>query len=51
MLGYQKIQVTIGGDKLIMHNGQTADPLNKYAKLLKAVTSDKARKKTDEGNS
>jgi hypothetical protein len=47
--GYQKVNVSIGGDQLIMHNGQTADPLNKYAKALKAVTSDKARKKTDEG--
>ena len=47
--GYIKHKVTIGGDTLIMHNGQTADPLNKYAKALKAVTSDKQRKKTDEG--
>lgn len=47
--GYLKHRVTIGGDTLIMHNGQTADPLNKYAKALKAVTSDKTRKKTEEG--
>lgn len=47
--GYLKHKVTIGGSTLLMHNGQTADPLNKYAKALKAVTSDKARKKTDEG--
>lgn len=30
---------------LIQHNGQTADPLNKWAKLLKAISS--KRKKTD----
>ena len=47
--GYLKVNVTIGGDQLIMHNGQTADPLNVYAKRLKEVTSDRARKKTDEG--
>jgi hypothetical protein len=47
--GYLKHKVTIAGSTLLMHNGQTADPLNKYAKALKAVTSDKARKKTDEG--
>lgn len=47
--GYSKHKVTIGGDTLLMHNGQTADPLNKYAKAMKAITSDKTRKKTDEG--
>jgi hypothetical protein len=47
--GYLKHKVTIAGDTLILHNGQTADPLNKYAKALKAVTSDKQRKKTEEG--
>ena len=30
---------------LIMHNGQTADPLNKWSKLLKTISS--KRKKTD----
>ena len=30
---------------LLMHNGQTADPLNKWAKLIKVITS--KRKKTD----
>lgn len=49
MQGYLKHKVTIAGSTLLMHNGQTADPLNKYAKALKAVTSDKARKRTDEG--
>lgn len=48
-IGYLKHKVTIAGDTLLMHNGQTADPLNKYAKALKAVTSDKQRKKTEEG--
>jgi hypothetical protein len=48
-VGYLKINVAIGGDQLIMHNGQTADPLNKFAKLLKEITDDKTRKKTAEG--
>ena len=30
---------------LLLHNGQTADPLNKWAKLIKVITS--KRKKTD----
>ena len=47
--GYLKHRITIGGDTLLMHNGQTADPLNKYAKAMKAITSDRQRKKTDEG--
>jgi hypothetical protein len=47
--GYLKVKVEIAGDQLIMHNGQTSDPLNKFAKMLKEVTSDKQRKKTDEG--
>lgn len=47
--GYSKFRITIGGDTLLMHNGQTADPLNKYAKAMKAITSDRQLKKTDEG--
>lgn len=35
----------IGDAPLIMHNGQLADPLNKWAKLLKAISG--KRKKTD----
>lgn len=42
---YQTFNVTIGGPTLIMHNGQTADPLNPYAKLMKTITAN--RKKTD----
>ncbi len=41
------MEVTIEGvSPLLMHNGQTADPLNKFSKELKAVSS--KRKKTDE---
>jgi hypothetical protein len=47
--GYTKIQVKIGGDALLMHNGQTADPCNKYVRAMQAITKDRARKKTDEG--
>lgn len=32
---------------LLMHNGQTADPLNKYAKLLKQVSSKRAKTDAD----
>ena len=37
----------IGTAPLVMHNGQTADPLNKYAKMLKAISG--KRKKTGGG--
>jgi len=32
---------------LIMHNGQTADPLNKWAKLLKATSSKRTKTEAD----
>lgn len=42
-----KMQVSIQGiTPLLLHNGQTANPLNVYAKRMKAVTSKK--KKTEE---
>lgn len=44
--GYTKYRVTIGGDALLLHNGQLADPTNAYTKALKQLTS--KRKKTDE---
>lgn len=47
--GYIQHRITVGGDKILLHNGQTADPLNKYAKAMKEITSDRALKKTDEG--
>jgi hypothetical protein len=41
------LQLTIKGvSPLLLHNGQTANPLNKYARQLKAVTG--KRNKTDE---
>lgn len=43
----QELKVSIRGvSPLLMHNGQTADPMNKFARQLKAVSS--KRKKTDE---
>lgn len=36
----------VGVAPLLMHSGQTADPLNKFAKALKAISG--KRKKTDE---
>src|SRR4051812_43785097 len=43
---YKLLSLTIVGTApLIMHNGQTAGPLNKYAKMLKAVSA--KRKKTE----
>jgi hypothetical protein len=47
--GYLKFKVSIAGDHLLMHNGQTADPLNKYAKAMKEITKDRQRKGTEEG--
>jgi len=45
MEGYKKFKVRLAGDSLIMHNGQTADPLNAYAKGMKQINS--KRKKTE----
>jgi len=46
-MALQSIHVAIQGvSPLLMHNGQTADPLNRFSKQMKAVTS--KRKKTEE---
>jgi hypothetical protein len=46
-MALQEMTVKIRGvSPLLMHNGQTADPLNKFSKQLKAVS--KKTKKTDE---
>jgi hypothetical protein len=37
----------ISSAPLIMHNGQTADPLNKWAKLIKQITSKRAKTLAD----
>lgn len=43
----QEISIKIEGvAPLIMHNGQTCDPLNKFSKLMKEITG--KRKKTEE---
>lgn len=43
---FQTLRFTIEGvSPLLMHNGQTADPLNVWSKAIKAITS--KRKKTD----
>ena len=43
----RQLQVTIQGvSPLLLHNGQTADPTNKFARQLKEVSG--KRKKTDE---
>lgn len=43
----QEITVTIRGvAPLIMHNGQTCDPMNKFARAIKEISG--KRKKTDE---
>ena len=43
--GYKQYLVELAGDSLIMHSGQTADPLNHFTKALKEISS--KRKKTD----
>lgn len=43
----QQVEFTITGvSPLLMHNGQTADPLNKFSKAIKEISG--KRKKTDE---
>lgn len=45
MAGYTQYDVVLQGDSLIMHNGQTADPLNPFSKAMKEISG--KRKKTD----
>lgn len=47
--GYQQYKVTIGGDALLLHNGALAIPTNPIVRAIKAITSDRNRKDTDEG--
>jgi hypothetical protein len=43
---YKQLALTIiGTAPLVMHNGQTADPLNKYAKMLKGVSGKRKKPK------
>ncbi len=45
-MSYKKLEVTvIGISAFLMHNGQTADPLNRFSKAMKEVSG--KRKKTD----
>lgn len=45
-MAWQTVKYRLTGEApLIMHNGQTADPLNKWAKLMKQVSG--KRQKTD----
>jgi hypothetical protein len=39
--------IIVGTAPLIMHNGQTANPLNKYAKLLKDVSGKRRKTEAD----
>lgn len=44
----QTLNCTITGDSpLILHNGQTADPLNKFAKDIKRISSKRAKTDAD----
>jgi hypothetical protein len=43
--GYLQYECELSGDSLIMHNGQTADPLNSFSKAMKEISV--KRKKTD----
>lgn len=47
-MAWQELKYRLTGDApLVMHSGQLADPLNKYAKMLKQVTSKKAKTDAD----
>jgi hypothetical protein len=43
--GYLQYECELSGDSLIMHNGQTANPLNSFSKAMKEISG--KRKKTD----
>ena len=47
-IGYQKVSITIAGDGLVMHNGQTSDPLNRFSKGIKAINSKRGKTDADQ---
>lgn len=47
-MAIREFEVTIGGNRLMMHNDRLSDPLDPHSKALRAATSSKD-KKTDEG--
>ena len=47
-MGYDLVKVRIQGfTPTIMHNGQLADPTNKWTRAIKVITSKTAKQKTD----
>lgn len=47
-MAWQKLIFSLTGDApLICHNGQTADPLNGYAKAIKAISGKKTKTESD----
>jgi len=44
---YERFNVKISGDVLLMHNGQLCDPLNEYAKEVKAISNRKNKTESD----
>jgi hypothetical protein len=45
MSSLPRLQATLSGRNLLCHNGQTADPLNRFSKAMKVISS--KRKKVD----
>lgn len=49
-MGLEKLKMTLVGESpLIMHNGQLANPLNKWSKALKELTSKRGKTDSDMG--
>lgn len=46
-MAYEQFRVKISGDVLLLHNGQLADPLNKFAKAMKAVSGRRNKTESD----
>ena len=46
-MAYQQFSVSVAVPSLIMHSGQTADPLNRYAKAMKALSGKRAKTDAD----
>ncbi|MGO9831818.1 MAG: hypothetical protein ACLPJH_16925 [Myxococcaceae bacterium] len=46
-MAVEKVKAKISGARLMMHNGQLADPLNPYTKALKAVSKKKQKSDDD----
>lgn len=46
-MAFQNVKITVGGPTIILHSAATADPLNPYAKALKAISGKRKKVEAD----